>query len=95
MVAKIEYWGLTVTVKYNAETKNYDQTLSINDKVVSTLSTCESDSICTFRFPADFIKASGKANGFYMQTECQGTHKGIVAAHCKLRDKIHITHILT
>lgn len=30
-----------MVVKYNAETKKYDQTLWVNDKVVSTLSTCE------------------------------------------------------
>ncbi|RDI86812.1 hypothetical protein Vi05172_g3231 [Venturia inaequalis] len=56
--------ALRMKIKYNVETKMYDQTLWINGKVVSTLST-----------------ASGKANGFYMQTECQGSHKGVVSAH--------------
>ncbi|TLD15308.1 hypothetical protein E2P81_ATG09788 [Venturia nashicola] len=56
--------ALRMKIKYNVETKKYDQTLRINDKVVSTLST-----------------SSGKATGFYMQTECQGTYKGIVSAH--------------
>lgn len=39
--------------------------------------------------------ASGKATGFYMQTECQGTHKGIVAAHCKQFCKVQFANVLT
>ncbi|KAF2668277.1 hypothetical protein BT63DRAFT_455913 [Microthyrium microscopicum] len=56
--------GVHILIKYNPSTKKYDQTVSINGKAVSTLST-----------------SSGKANGFYMQTECQGSHKGVVNAH--------------
>ena len=72
-----------MVVKYNTETKKYDQTLSVNDKVVSTLSTGKLNDNSHNERADNEILASGKANGFYMQTECQGTHKGIVSAHCK------------
>lgn len=75
-------------VEYNTTLGGYEQWLYLKDEMVSYIGASmlrlRGRVIVMMRRGLLTILETGKAKGFYTDTECQGAHSGIVSAHGSL-----------